>query len=104
VPGARAAETRELGTLGGGRLGSLSYSESAMARSTLGSGSIEESDAPLYMQWPPLADWPVIRPSGPEPLDPSGLGFIDIDFNKALSWGATIVLGWWAIKEMKKMK
>ena len=63
LPGTRAAETRGLGSL----------SSTTLSGTTLGDFDIEESVGP-GIRYPALSDWPLLRPAGPEPLDPGELG------------------------------
>ena len=58
MPGARGAVRRGLGSLSSDGFGSL------------GVLTLEESGAPPELHFPALADWPAVRPAGPEPLDP----------------------------------
>jgi hypothetical protein len=58
MPGTRSATRRSLGSLASDGFGSL------------GVLILEESGAPAAHHFPALADWPAIRPAGPEPLDP----------------------------------
>lgn len=58
LTGTRAAETRGLGTLDGPTIGDYDLLES------IGPG----------MAYPALSDWPLLRPAGPEPLDPGEQG------------------------------
>ncbi len=58
MPGTRSAVRRGLGSLDSPGYGSL------------GVLIIEESSGPAAHHFPALADWPAVRPAGPEPLDP----------------------------------
>ena len=76
----RAAETRELGDF-----------------------DLEESGAtPYAIHYPAVSDWPALRPSGPEPLDPgeTGLGLFGSlsDNEKRLAvLGVGAFTAWWFI-------
>jgi hypothetical protein len=61
---------------GGGAAGIPPGSRSAV-RKGLGILQLDESEAPVGHRFPALADWPALRPAGPEPLDPGELGFWD---------------------------
>lgn len=122
MPGTRAAETRQLGSLGG-LLGSLGGHTLSGHTLLAGIPDVEESSAPRDLHFPALShhpsflgDWPALRPAGPEPLDPevagpsrlvshTGLGLSDMEKKAAvvLALGAGAFF-WWRRRRRKRRR
>ena len=94
IPGIRAAETTGLGTLSG---------------PTIGDFDIEESIGP-GVPYPPLSDWPLLRPAGLEPLDqarrsrsrPSSVGSFDSIPGGSMTMLAVAAAAGWVLLRKKR--
>jgi hypothetical protein len=60
----------------------------------------------ISMNHPAVGDWPVLRPSGPEPLDPNQLGIFDSlsDNEKILGAVAIAVGAWWFMRRRSRAR